>query len=322
MQTRRTKKAGAHHRSERRPEISLILVAAALLLAACSVKKTAANIIGDTLAGSGGVYASDDDPELVREAIPFGLKTYESLLEVSPEHEGILLASASGFTAYAYMLQDDADRLDVTDLPQARQMRARVRKLYLRGRDFALRGLEVEHPRFTAVLETDRNSALAMTTEDDVPFLYWAGASWAGALSVAKDDLDLIAELPTAGALVGRVLELDETYDLGAAHEFFISYEGSRPGGSTERAREHYRRALEISDGQRASVHLALAESVTIQEQNLAEFKALIAAALAVDPDKEPNLRLANIIAQRRALWLQKRIPDLFLEAEETEEAQ
>jgi hypothetical protein len=69
-------------------------------------------------------------------------------------------------------------------------------------------------------------------------------------------------------------------------------------------------------------VHLALAESVTIQEQNLAEFKALIAAALAVDPDKEPNLRLANIIAQRRALWLQERIPDLFLEAEETEEAQ
>jgi predicted anti-sigma-YlaC factor YlaD len=311
------------HRSKPRPGASLLLgVMTVLSLAACSVKKTAANIIGDTLAGSGGVYASDDDPELVREAIPFGLKTYESLLEVSPEHEGILLASASGFTAYAYMLQDDADRLDVTDLPQARQMRARVRKLYLRGRDFALRGLEVEHPRFTAVLETDRNSALAMTTEDDVPFLYWAGASWAGALSVAKDDLDLIAELPTAGALVGRVLELDETYDLGAAHEFFISYEGSRPGGSAERAREHYRRALEISDGQRASVHLALAESVTIQEQNLAEFKALIAAALAVDPDKEPNLRLANIIAQRRALWLQERIPDLFLEAEETEEAQ
>ncbi len=59
----------------------------------------AVNIVGDTLAGSGGVYASDDDPELVRAAIPFGLKTYEGLLEVSPEHKGILLASASGFTA-------------------------------------------------------------------------------------------------------------------------------------------------------------------------------------------------------------------------------
>jgi hypothetical protein len=175
-------------------------------------------------------------------------------------------------------------------------MRTRALKLYLRGRDYALRGLEVEHLHFTAILKTDRNSALAMTTEDDVPFLYWAGASWAGALSVAKDDLDLIAEFPTAGALVGRVLVLDETYDLGVAHEFFISYEGSRPGGSAQRAREHYRRALEISDGQRASVYLALAEAVSVREQNLPEFRALITAVLAVDPDQVPNLRLANIM--------------------------
>lgn len=314
--------AAMTQRSKLRPgEKLLMAVITGLLLAGCSIKRTAVNMVGDTLSGSGGVYASDDDPELVREAIPFGLKTYESLLEVSPEHEGLLLAAASGFTVYAYMLQDDADRLDVTDLPQARQMRSRVQKLYLRGRDYALRGLEVEHPHFTAILNTDRTSALAMTTEDDVPYLYWAGASWAGALSAAKDDLDLIAELPTAGALVGRILELDETYARGAAHEFFISYEGSRPGGSPEQAREHYRRALEISQGKRASVHLALAESVTVQEQNLEEFRALIAAALAVDPDEVPELRLANIIAQRRARWLQKRIPDLFLEVESTEEA-
>ena len=316
------KHAGMVHWSESRRGASLLLGAMTiLLLASCSIKKTAVNIVGDTLAGSGGVYASDDDPELIREAIPFGLKTYEGLLEVSPEHEGILLASASGFTAYAYMLQDDADQLDQTDLVQARELRDRARKLYLRGRDYALRGLEVEHPHFTAILMTDRQSAIAMTTKDDVPYLYWAGASWAGALSAAKDDLNLIAELPTAGALVGRVLELDETYDLGAAHEFFISYEGSRPGGSAEQAREHYRRALEISQGKRASVHLALAESVTVQEQNLAEFQALIAAALAVDPDQVPELRLANIIAQRRARWLQKRIPDLFLEAELMEDS-
>lgn len=298
----------------------VLLTGVTLLLAACSMRRTAANIMGDALAGGGGVYASDDDPELVREAIPFGLKTYETLLEVSPENEGILLASASGFTTYAYMLQDEADRLDETDLRGARDLRARARNLYLRGRDYALRGLEVEHPNFVAVLKTDRTSALAMTAEGSVPFLYWAGASWAGALSAAKYDLDLIAELPTAGALVGRVLELDETYELGGAHEFFISYEGSRPGGSATLAREHYRRALEISGGHRASVHLALAETVSIREQNLSEFRGLLAAALAVDPDEVPQLRLGNIIAQRRARWLEKRIPDLFLEAEETEE--
>ncbi len=315
------RKAGTGPRTNRRQVMDLLLVGVtALLLAACSIKRTAVNIVGNALAGSGGVYTSDDDPELIRAAIPFGLKTYESLLEVSPEHEGLLLAAASGFTAYAYMLQDDADQLDETDLTQARKLRGRVRKLYLRGRDYALRGLEVEHPNFVVILATDRKSALAMTTKDDVPFLYWAGASWAGALSAVKDDLNLIADLPTAGALVGRALELDDTYDLGAPHEFFISYEGSRPGGSAERAREHYRHAREISQGQRASVHVALAEAVSIREQNLTEFKALTAAALSVDPDKVPQLRLANIIARRRARWLQLHIPDLFLEADQKEE--
>ncbi|MFQ5538710.1 MAG: TRAP transporter TatT component family protein, partial [Gemmatimonadota bacterium] len=281
---------------------------------------TAVNLVGNALAGSGGVYASDDDPELVRDAIPFGLKTYESLLAVSPEHRGLLLAAASGFTAYAYLLQEEADRIEATDLSRGRELRARARKLYLRGRDYALRGLEVDHPSFTATLHSARAAGLALTTEEDVPFLYWAGAAWAGALTAAKDDLDLLAELPIAGALVGRVLELDERYELGAAHEFFISYEGSRPGGSVSRARGHYRRALEISGGQRASVHLALAEAVTIREQNLAEFRALIAAALAVDPDKVPSLRLTNTIARRRARWLNSRIPHLFLEAGQTEE--
>ncbi|MFQ5959058.1 MAG: TRAP transporter TatT component family protein, partial [Alphaproteobacteria bacterium] len=98
----------------------LIVTLLSVALAACSVKRTAVNMLGNALADGGGVYASDDDPDLVREAIPFGLKTYESLLEVSPEHRGLLLAAANGFVAYAYLVKDEADRLDATDLARAR----------------------------------------------------------------------------------------------------------------------------------------------------------------------------------------------------------
>ena len=293
----------------------IIIAVSGLMLAGCSITQTAADIVGDALSDGGGAYASDDDPELVFEALPFGLKTYESVLELSPEHRGLLLASAKGFTVYAYLIQNKADRLAECDLGRARQMRARARKLYLRGRDYALRGLAVAHEDFAAGLYEDRSAALARTGVEDVAFLYWAGAAWAGALSAVKDDLDLIAELPIAGDLVARVIELDESYEEGAAHEFFISYEGNRPGGSNVRAREHYRRALEVSGGRRAPTHLALAEAVAVSEQNLTEFRALLEAALAVDPDRVPQLRLANAIARERATWLKGRIPDLFLEA-------
>ena len=298
--------------------VLLLLVGA---LAACSVKRTVVDVVGNAISGGGGAYASDDDPELIREALPFGLKTYESLLEVSPEHEALLLSAARGYMAYAYLLQGEADRLDAADLGRARERRDRARKHYLRGRDYALRGLAVAHPGFAAALRQDAAAALTATDGADVSFLYWGGAAWAGALSAAKDDLDLLAELPLAAAMVGRVIELDEAYEGGAAHEFFIAYEGGRPGGSADRAREHYARALELSSGARASVHLALAEAVAIKQQDLAEFRDLIAAALAIDPDRKLEIRLVNTIAQQRARWLESRIPDLFVEASNGEGA-
>jgi len=290
-----------------------------LVVAGCSIRQTAVDFIGDAVAGGGGVYESDDDPRLVQDALPFGLKTYESLLAVSPAHMGLLLATAKGFVSYAYLLELEADRLDDTDLPRAREQRVRASKLFLRGRDYALRGLEVSHPGFRADLRRDSAAALAKATKDDAPYLYWAGAGWAAALGADKDNLDLVAELPTAGALVGRVLELDEGFESGAAHEFFIAYEGGRPNGDLKAARSHYERALALSNGERASVFVALAESVSVRQQNVAEFRALLTKALAVDPDKAPQIRLVNVIAQERARWLQQRIPLLFAGADLTE---
>ncbi len=294
----------------------VLLAGVAMLMTACSPKRAAVNLIGDALAEGGDVYASEPDPELVIEAVPFGLKTMESLLETSPDHRGLLLATAKGFTGYAFLLQDRADRIDERDLRGARTLRARARGLYLRGRDYALRGLAVAHPDIVAALDEDPEAALAETTEDDVPFLYWAGAAWAGAISLGKDDLDLVVALPAAGALVGRVLALDPAYGDGAADEFFIAYESGRPGGDVEAARAHYDRALALSRGERASVHLALAENVEVPAQDLAAFRTLLEAALAIDPDAVPSLRLVNTLARRRAEWLKAHIPDLFLLAD------
>lgn len=303
----------------RRSSLAIIALCAGLV-AGCSIKQVAIDLIADGIAGGGDVFASDDDPDLVLEAIPFGLKTYEMMLEASPSNRGLLLATARGYTAYAYLLQDVAERIEESNLPRSRELRARARKLYLRGRDYALRGLEIVHPEFQLRLRADASIALAATRRDDVGFLYWAGAAWAGALSAAKDDAGLIGDLLLCGRLVQRVVELDETYELGAAHEFLVSYEASRPGGSVRQARRHFQRAIELSGGVKASTFVALAEVVAVREQDLAEFRALLAAARAIDSRRQSTLRLVNAIAQRRAAWLEQRIPDLFVEGIERSE--
>ena len=45
------------------------------------------------------------------------------------------------------------------------------------------------------------------------------------------------------------------------------------------------------------------------------EFRSLLSAALEVDPDAVPELRLVNTLAKQRALWLEVSIDDLFLDA-------
>lgn len=292
------------------------LAVAAVLLGGCSIKQTVVNYAGDAISGGGGVWSSDEDPQLIKEALPFGLKTNESLLAVSPEHKGLLEATATGFLAYAVLVKEEADRVEAEDLEASRKLRARSSRLFLRGRDHALRALEQRYPGFIKGLKTDRGGTLARTDAEDATFLYLAGAGWAGALGADTSNLDLVAEFPTAGALVQRVLELDESFNQGSAHEFMVSYEAGRPGGSVEAARKHYERALELSEGRRASVYLALAEGVSVGEQDVNEFRALLQAARAVDVDEEPNNRLLNTIAQERAEWLEQQIPDLFLLAE------
>ena len=61
-----------------------------LFLQGCSIKQIAVGKLGDTLAEGGNVFASDDDIELVGDALPFTLKTVESLLVEVPEHKGLL----------------------------------------------------------------------------------------------------------------------------------------------------------------------------------------------------------------------------------------
>jgi len=291
-------------------------VAVLLATTGCSVKRFAINKLGDSLASSGTTYAADDDPELVGQALPFSLKLVEGLLAESPKHRGLLLTAASGFTQYAYAyVQQDADAVEAEDLARAAPLRARARRLYLRARDYGIRGLDARHRGFADALKHDRTAAVMATTVQDVPLLYWTAAAWASAISISRENPDLLADQPIAEALIDRASALDPDFDVGAIHGFLIAYEPARQGVAGDvlaRSRTHFDRQVALTKGQLASSFLSLAETASVQTQNRAEFETLIKRALAVDPDARPEWRLQNLIAQRRARWLLTRADDLF----------
>jgi predicted anti-sigma-YlaC factor YlaD len=296
------------------------LIAAALLVVAtgCSIKRLAVNQVGNALASGGTTFTSDDDPDLVAAAIPFGLKTYESLLAESPKHTGLLLAAAQGFTEYSYAFVDSrVDEAKEDSLSRANALRDRARKLYVRAYRYGMRGLEVRHPGFAEALDNDAAAALQRTGKRDVPLLYWTAASRGLAISLSKNSPEMIAELPLVEAIVARVAQLDEGFEDGAVPEFLITFEAARTDVGAEEQqklmRGHFDRAIEMSKGKRAGTYVSFAENACLPAQNAAEFKAMLEKALAVDPDADPDHRLANLVAQRRARWLLEHVDELFL---------
>jgi len=296
---------------------------ALLLLAGCSIQRLAVNKIGDALAGGGTTYSSDNDPELIGEALPFSLKLMESLLAESPKHRGLLIACSRGFTTYAYgWVSQRADEIESSDVDAATAQRLRARSLYLRARDYGLRALALRDPQFEQLLRSDAKRAMTLLRRNDVPALYWTAASWGLAISLSKTDPEVVADLPLVEALILRASELDPNYDSGAIETFLISYEAARPMGGADtaaRAKAHFTRAVELSRGQLASPYLSYAESVSVQQQNRAEFQEMLQHAMAIDVNAVPEWRLQNILAQRRAAWLLARTSDLFLEEEPSE---
>lgn len=286
-------------------------------LPGCSIKRMAVNKVGDALASGGTTFASDDDPELVRAAVPFSLKLMESLLAESPRHRGLLFATSSGFTQYAYaFVQQDADETQDRDLAAANALRERAKRLYLRARNYGLRGLETAHRGFEAKLRAQPAAAVGAAKPADVPLLYWTAVSWGAAIALSKDDPHLIAEIPMMEALIDRALALDESYSDGAIHGFLITYEMARSGPAgdpAERARRHFERAMALSRERLASPLVSYAEAVCVQQQDLAQFETLLNRALAINADQYPEFRLVNLVLQRRARWLLAKKDELFL---------
>lgn len=302
--------------------LTLVVVASLLVMsvAGCSVRHLAVNTVGDVLASGGSVYETDDDIVLVGDALPFNLKLIESLIAESPRHKGLLLSASRGFLLYSYgYVHFEAEQAATSDFTQARALRERASRLYQRAYGYAMRAIEVDYPEFESQLFFDPQKAVLRIRnerpDETMPMLYWASASLGLAISVAKDDPAMLARLPEVDAMLQRALELDADWGQGMLQEFMVTWAAARPGRTDSSViQAHYRKALELSGGTRASLFVALAEATALPGQNRAEFQRLLDRALTVDPDAVPDQRLMNHIAQRRAQWLLANADELFLE--------
>jgi len=293
-----------------------LLSVIAPLTGCAMVQRKAVGMVASTLASSGDVFTRDDDLELVGDAIPFGLKLYESLLDSAPKNKDLLIATCSNFTQYgvAYLETEAMVLGEAQHHDEVAHLNQRALKLYLRAKGYCLRAMEVRFPGIGQKLLTDPVPALAKAEKKDVPLLYWMAASWGSAISLGVDKPEIVIDMPVVRALAERALALDESWSKGAIHEMFISLD-SLPealGGSPAKAREHFTRAVDLQHGQSPGPYVALATGVALPAQDRAEFEKLLQSALAIDPEKDPSVRLVTLVQQRRARALVDHIDTMF----------
>jgi len=295
-----------------------IVIAIAALSGCATANSLAVKGVASTLSEGGDTVRSHDDPDLIAGAMPFALMLHESLLASVPTHEPLLTTTCSLFTQYAFgFIAADAEMLQRDDYERSKQLSDRAFRLAERGRHYCWRGLEVKFRGISQALKADPVHALDRARKENAALLYWSAASLGAAISTGGiEHPELLIDWPVVRALAERALVVDETWNNGSIPELMITVEsqGDALGGSEERARRYFARAVEIQRGLSPGPYVALATGVVKSKQDRDEFKKLLDAALAIDPEKDPGHRLVTLITQKRARLLLERIDDLFLE--------
>lgn len=298
-------------------QFRLALLVIGILACGGCIKKMATNGIANMLSGDGaGGFTRDDDIQFVGDAIPFAIKFMEIIRDSAPEHAGIHETVCSSTTQYAMVYVSwpaEQARYDDYDAYEAGQVR--TKRFLDRSLNNCKRALELTYPGIMNDVEQDPIGTLAQVEMEDVSLLYWTGATWLARISKSKEDMELIGALPIAAAFIKRALELDEDWGQGSLHDLAVLLEPSLPmPGGLDRARVHYERALELSDGTLASPYVSFATSVSVVQQNKEEFVTLMEQALAVDASANPDNQLANMYAQEQAQFYLAHLDDLFVE--------
>ena len=147
-----------------------------------------------------------------------------------------------------------------------------------------------------------------------VPVLYNLGSIWAGWIQGNSSDFTAIAQLGRVKALIQRVADLDPEHANGGAFLYMGVFETLLPpamGGRPELGRQHFERALAISNERNLIVKVMLADQYARLMFDRELHDQLLQEVLAADV-QAPRLTLMNTVAQERALLLLDSADDYF----------
>jgi hypothetical protein len=302
------------------PSLALI-TALSLSLAACDTRAFSVNLTAPVLYRAAQEFSYESDLTLARQASPAQLKTADGFLPSSPNNRLLLELLARGYLEYVFgLLEDDLESIpdDEAHHEQRVELTARATVLYDRALGYAVRDIATYDKEFPAALKKDTatfEAALKKLPPATAPALLYGGMAYASAINLNRGDIERVAQLPRALAMVHRSYELDKTlYSGGAAMTMGLAA-ASQPkalGGNPDEAKRYFLEAIGDSAGKFLLAKVLYARFYAVQVQDHALFESTLKEVLATPGDVMPSQRLANELAHRRAARYLKQAEDLF----------
>ena len=285
--------------------LTVLACALAVSQGCALMQRKAVGMVASTLASSGDVFTRDDDLELVGEAIPFGLKLYESLLDSAPTNKDLLIATCSNFTQYgvAYLETEAAVLGEAQHHDEVVHLNARALKLYLRAKGYCVRAMEVRFPGIgQKLLDGSGSGARQSREEGRAAAVLDGGVVGLGHRPRRRQSGPRHRHADGAGARGTGACARRQLEQGDAARDVRVARQPARRARRIpERAREHFTSAVELQKGLSPGPYVALALGVAVPAQDREEFEKLLNEALAIDPEKDPSKRLVTLVQQRRA---------------------
>ncbi|MSP59130.1 MAG: hypothetical protein EXR72_02115 [Myxococcales bacterium] len=300
---------------------SLLVAAVAIFLGGCSdfLNKFTTDSTAPVLKIASRSMDAESDTTFAREAAPGSLKTVDGFLMASPENPDLLEIVSQGYTQYAFgFLEDDLEMLPEGDSPQRQALIDRATGIYDRAHQFALRLVKLSDENFPKALQADTatlEQALTNLKPPSAPGLFWAGLSMGSAINLHRDDMDRVADLPRAIALLERAHQLNADYfNHGAAMSLGVVYasQGKAVGGNPDKAKVYFDEVITATKGRYLMAQVLYARFYATVTQDRELFVKTLTTVLATPPSVWPEQRLANELAHRRAARYLKQVDDLF----------
>jgi len=285
------------------PEHRIILsvfVLALLILSGCaSLVSSATSKMADNITLA---IQNQDDVATVRDGAPAYLLMIDGLIEGDPQNEDLLLAGSRLYGSYTSAFVDDE---------------ARAQRLASKSLDYARRALCLELDSVCVASAQKLNlfeASLGTTSRGDLKVMFAYAVAWAGWIQINSSDWNAVADLAKVTALFERCLQLDETFERGAAHLYLGVIKSLLPaalGGKPELARAHFERARSLSEGENLMVNVLMAKHYarTVFDQQLHDQLLIEVQSARADFS---GYTLINTLAKREADQLLAESADFF----------